>query len=101
MEDPIGVLFGSCARDGIRCQSNEYRGEEQYGSGCSHRFVLPVGILVEKTADVEDAMKEASTLLGLQPGLQEDRVGYGLIQQNDTEIAMLTRSMLQIMIELT
>ena len=51
-------------------------------------------------AEIEDAMKEVSTLLGLQPGIQEARVGYGLIQKDDTEIAMLTRSMLQIMIEL-
>ena len=50
--------------------------------------------------DIQDNMKEVSTLLGLQPGIQEARVGYGLIQKDDTEIAMLTRSMLQIMIEL-
>ena len=51
-------------------------------------------------ADIQDAMKEVATLLGLRPGIQEAKVGYGLIQQDDTEIAMLTRSMLQIMIEL-
>ena len=39
-------------------------------------------------------------LLGLRPGLREIIVGYGLIPKNDTEIAMLTRSMLHIMIEL-
>jgi hypothetical protein len=39
-------------------------------------------------------------LLGLQPGIQEVKVGYGLIQKDDTEIAMLTRSMMQIMVEL-
>ena len=51
-------------------------------------------------AEIEDAMKEVSTLLGLQPGIQEAKVGYGLIQKDDTEIAMLTRSMMQIMVEL-
>ncbi len=51
-------------------------------------------------AEIEDALQEVSTLLGLRPGIQEARVGYGLIQKDDTEIAMLTRSMLQIMIEL-
>ncbi len=51
-------------------------------------------------AESEDARKEVNTLLGLQPGIQEARVGYGLIQKDDTEIAMLTRSMMQIMAEL-
>ena len=51
-------------------------------------------------AEIQDAMKEVSTLLGLQPGVQEVKVGYGLIQKDDTEIAMLTRSMMQIMVEL-
>jgi hypothetical protein len=51
-------------------------------------------------AEIEDARKEVNTLLGLQPGIQEARVGYGLIQKDDTEIAMLTRSMMQIMAEL-
>jgi hypothetical protein len=50
--------------------------------------------------EIQDALKEVSTLLGLQPGIQEVRVGYGLIQKDDTEIAMLTRSMMQIMVEL-
>ena len=45
-------------------------------------------------------MKEIGSLLGLKPGLQEAKVGYGLIQKDDTEIAMLTRSMLQIMVQL-
>jgi hypothetical protein len=51
--------------------------------------------------EIEDALKEVSTLLGLKPGIQEVKVGYGLIQKDDTEIAMLTRSLMQIMVELS
>lgn len=50
--------------------------------------------------EIQGALKEVSTLLGLQPAIQEVKVGYGLIQKDDTEIAMLTRSMMQIMVEL-
>ena len=53
------------------------------------------------SAEIQDALQEISTLLGLQPQAQEVKVGYGLIQKDDTEIAMLTRSMMQIMIELS
>ena len=51
-------------------------------------------------AEIKDARRELGSLLGLRPGLQEVKVGYGLIPKDDTEMAMLTRSMLQIMIEL-
>jgi hypothetical protein len=51
-------------------------------------------------SEIDKARKELGFLLGLQPGLQEAKVSYGLIPKDDTEIAMLTRSMLQIMIEL-
>jgi len=62
----------------------------------------PVMIFHKKNipAEIEDARKEVNTLLGLQPGIQEAKVGFGLIQKDDTEIAMLTRSMIQIMAEL-
>jgi hypothetical protein len=50
--------------------------------------------------EIDEARKELGALLGLRPGLQEAKVGYGLIPKDDTEMAMLTRSMLQIMIEL-
>ena len=50
--------------------------------------------------DVDAAMKEVSGLLGLRPGTQQVSVSYGLLPKSDTEIAMLTRSMLHIMIEL-
>jgi len=50
--------------------------------------------------EIDKAREELGFLLGLQPGLQEAKVSYGLIPKDDTEIAMLTRSMFQIMIEL-
>lgn len=48
----------------------------------------------------EAATKEIDQLLGLRPGAREITVSYGLLPKSDTEIAMLTRSMLHIMIEL-
>ena len=50
--------------------------------------------------EIEVALKEVNAILGLKPGVQEVNVQYGLIPKNDTELAMLTRSTLQIMIEL-
>ncbi len=50
--------------------------------------------------EIEAAMKEVDQLLGLRPGAREVTVSYGLLPKSDTEIAMLTRSMLHIMIEL-
>ena len=50
--------------------------------------------------EVQEAHKELGKLLGLRPGVQDIKVHYGLIPADDTEIAMLTRSMLRIMIEL-
>ena len=46
------------------------------------------------------ARQELSALLGLNPAAGEARVNYGLIPGGDDEIAMQTRSMLQIMIQL-
>jgi hypothetical protein len=50
--------------------------------------------------EIEAALKEVHELLGLNPERQELTVTYGLIPSNDREIAMLTRSMLHIMVEL-
>lgn len=50
--------------------------------------------------EVADARKELGMILGLRPGVQDVKVVYGLIPKDDTEMAMLSRSMLQIMIEL-
>jgi len=50
--------------------------------------------------EIQEALKEVSTLLGLRQGVPEIEVEFGLIPENDTEVVMLTRSMLQIMVEL-
>jgi len=50
--------------------------------------------------DVAETSRELTDLLGLRPGIQDVKVRYGLIPTDDTEIAMTTRSLLQIMIEL-
>ena len=52
------------------------------------------------SADIVDALLEVDQLLGLDPDKQEIKVTYGLIPQGDHEIAMLTRSILQIMVNL-
>jgi hypothetical protein len=48
--------------------------------------------------DVQAARQELSGLLGLRPDAHEVSINYGLIPGGDNEIAMLTRSMLHIMI---
>ena len=50
--------------------------------------------------DTQDDIEELNKLLGLKPGIQEIGVGYGLIQKSDTEIVMLTRSLMHILVEL-
>jgi predicted small lipoprotein YifL len=45
-------------------------------------------------------LKELEMLLGLAPDTNELNVTYGIIPETDRELAMQTRSMLQIMIEL-
>ncbi len=50
--------------------------------------------------EIEDAFNELNTLLGLEAGDREMTVSYGFIPGSGDEIAMLTRSILQIMIEL-
>jgi hypothetical protein len=52
------------------------------------------------TPEIEAMLQEVSRLLGLKPGEKEIQVTYGLIPSSDREIAMLTRSMLHIMVEL-
>jgi hypothetical protein len=52
------------------------------------------------TPEIEAAFGELRKLLGLRPEEREMSVTYGLIPATDREIAMLTRSMLQIMVEL-
>ena len=50
--------------------------------------------------EIEAALQEVNELLGLKPGGQEVTTTYGLLPRSDREIAMLTRSMLQIMVAL-
>ena len=52
------------------------------------------------TVEIEAALRELNTLLGLRPGGREVTVSYGFIPGSDREIAMLTRSMLHIMVEM-
>ena len=50
--------------------------------------------------DIEAALEEIDNLLGLDPNRKETTVTYGLLASNDHEIAMLTNSTLQIMVDL-
>ena len=50
--------------------------------------------------EVRAARRELNALLGLNPDAREVHVNYGLIPGSDDEVALLTRSMLQIMIQL-
>ena len=50
----------------------------------------------ETAASTAQKMRE---LLHLSPSAQEFRLGFGVVQEDDTEIAMLTRSMLEILAE--
>ena len=50
--------------------------------------------------DIVEARRNINQLLGLDPEKQEFKVTYELIAQSDDEIAMLTRSTLQIMVDL-
>ena len=52
------------------------------------------------TSEINAALVELNSLLGLEPEEREMTVSYGFVPSHDREITMLTRSMLQIMIEL-
>jgi hypothetical protein len=52
------------------------------------------------TPEVKAALAELRELLGLQPGAGEIAVSYGFLPETDRELAMLTHSMMQIMIKL-
>ena len=59
---------------------------------------LLVGWRKGKASEADGA--DVRKLLGLDPAVREFRVVYGLVASDDKEIAVLTRSMLQIMIHL-
>ena len=50
--------------------------------------------------EIETAFDELNQLLGLEMGDREMTISYGFIPQTDDEIALLTRSILQVMIEM-
>lgn len=52
------------------------------------------------TLEIKEVLQEVNNLLGLQTGATDIKVNYGSIPKNDLEIAMLTRSMMQIMVVL-
>ncbi len=51
--------------------------------------------------ETKKAMSELGKLLGLKAGTREIKISYGYIPPTDSEITMLSRSMMQIMIELS
>jgi hypothetical protein len=51
-------------------------------------------------ADILDAQNELRKLLGMRPGAKEYTVTFGEVAQSDTNLAMLTRSMLSMMVAL-
>jgi len=52
------------------------------------------------TPEIAEARMEIKRLLGLDPEQQEISVTYGLLPETNKEMAMLTRSLLQIMLDL-
>jgi hypothetical protein len=52
------------------------------------------------TSDIRSALEEINSLLSLKPDVREFEITYGLVPQTDNEICMLTRSMMQVMVEL-
>ena len=49
---------------------------------------------------IEADVAEINKILGLDPGAREFKVVYGMVQANDKEIAILSRSMLQVLSDL-
>lgn len=52
------------------------------------------------TSEIRAVLEEIAALLDLKPGIREVKVTYGSVSENDEEICMITRSMMQIMMEL-
>jgi hypothetical protein len=50
--------------------------------------------------EIEADVAEIKKILGLDPGAREFKVVFGLVQANDKEIAILSRSMLQVLSDL-
>ncbi len=67
-------------------------GEQRLAELILHRDGVP--------DDAVSALRELSELLGLAPGERILTVTYGAVPSDDTNLALLTRSMLQIMIQM-
>jgi hypothetical protein len=52
-------------------------------------------------ASEEDAVRRITRTLGLDPGTREFRIVYGGVAANDKEIALLTRSMVEVLADLS
>lgn len=50
--------------------------------------------------EMEAKLEAVGDILGLKPGAREIQISYGLLPKTDTELSMLTRSLLHIMIQL-
>jgi hypothetical protein len=70
------------------------------GAGANQRLGDPDFYRKNITTEIATALRETNELLGLDPNRQETKVTYGLLPRNDQEIAMITRSTMQIMIYL-
>jgi hypothetical protein len=55
----------------------------------------------EEREAVRDEQETVRKLLGLETGLKEVEVGFGSVQRTRSEVAMVTRSMVEIMLELS
>jgi hypothetical protein len=124
-EYPVDFLFRICVQT-INGIDNRFGGKEM-GKSADPRFrrlieamrriqksgglgmrIKPVGdkkaiVIFFRSKLSDEIVKDINTvqqILGLNPDNKEIRVTYGAFAADDQEIAMLTRSMLQIMIEL-
>ena len=68
------------------------RGEEETTVMLFHKEGVP--------PEIQGNLEELETLLGIEPGAQEISVTYSQIPETDRELAMLTRSMMQIMLDM-
>ena len=124
---PVDMVFRVCIESvngiynrvggGVRTYSGD---PEFYRLIASLRKIqdsMAVGIRIQETKDKKQAilmsfrkkdiapdivaeMDEVKKILGLNPALQEFKVSHGTLPQNDQEIAILSRSMLDVLQEL-
>jgi len=86
-------LLGTIQRAGVLgVRIKKRKGEEDATVLTLHRKNVP--------AEIVAAQGELADLLGIRPDAQEYTVVFAEVARNDTELAMLTRSALSIMLEL-